>query len=196
LPRTLRLSPRDGALIKVPSEITGIPVNHITVYMDVPELIVDVVLIGSVRKMPVGANPTPASPTVIVWAATVPIPIAIEPRTYDETGTEPDTGIETGTVIPEDVRIILRHVNDLRLGRFDLDVVGLNDYLLLGVGPKNPISHRYRAQTLNRPGNILRLRDVGLPDSRSPLRVFRHHLKNRRIVRERLHTHVPVLGLN
>jgi hypothetical protein len=81
----------------------------------------------------------------------------------------------------------------LRLRRFDSDVIGVDGHNLLGITLKNPGLLGLAAQALNRSFHVALLRDIRLPERRSPIGVLCHHLKDLRIMRECLNADIPGL---
>ena len=191
---SLGFAARDSILIKLPADIPGVPVNDVSVHTDVSELIIHIRVVSTIRELSVGADPALPPPAVIVGPAPpVPVPISVEPGSNDEAGTEPDASIQTRVVIPKDIRIVFRHIDDLLLRRFDLNIVRLDEHLLLCIALKNSISNGQRTQALDRTSDIRPLHDIGLAYGGSPIRILRHHLQNRRIVRNCLDADVPRL---
>src|SRR5713226_4447911 len=89
--------------------------------------------------------------------------------------------------------IIGRHINDLRVGRFDDDCIALRCYLLLFIavqvaGLVSLLTHR-----LDSVGHILLLVGVGVTKIGSPREVLVHVFKNRGKLCEGLYARVPGL---
>jgi hypothetical protein len=164
--------------------------------MDVPKLIVHVKVVTRIEESPVRANPTAAVPTVIIRTTAAPVPISIQPRSDSETGTEDGHARRVGEISPQNLRIVLRNINHLRLSRFDLNVIGFDGDLLLGSVLKHSGLGCLCPQTLDRPFDVCPLHDVGLPKRGSPIGVVCHHPQDDRIMSDGLDAHIPVLPLN
>jgi hypothetical protein len=76
---------------------------------------------------------------------------------------------------------------------FDANVIGFDGNNLFGITLQNPGLFGLLAQTLDRSFDVTLLRDVCLSERCSPIGILRHHLKDLRIMRERLHTDIPGL---
>jgi hypothetical protein len=169
------------------------------VHVDISEPIVHIKVIPRIEIATVGANPPFASPAMIVGMVMVPVPISVEPGANDKTGSESDQterGIEDTRITPQRCRIIFRNIDDLRLCRLDLDRIRFNDDLLLRRILQSTGFESFAAQTLNRSLHIRFLLDKGLSNSRCPIRLLRHHIKDSGIVSNRLDTRIPGLALN
>jgi hypothetical protein len=90
----------------------------------------------------------------------------------------------------------LRNVNHLWLCRFDANVIRFDTDNLFGITLQNPVLLGLPAQALNRCFDITFLCDICLPERCSPVLVLRHHLKDLRIMRERLNADIPGLRLD
>jgi hypothetical protein len=102
--------------------------------VDVPKLIVHVEVVLRIEEAPVGANPASAFPAVIIRTTAVPVPVSIQPRSDRKTGTEDGLAAKVRGIRPQNLRIVLRNINDLRLRGFDLNVIRFDgDLLLRGV---------------------------------------------------------------
>jgi hypothetical protein len=87
----------------------------------------------------------------------------------------------------------LRNIDHLWLSRFDPDVIGFDSHNLFGIILENPGLFGLSTQALNRSFHIALLRDIGLPQRCCPIGALGHHLKDLRIMRERLNADIPGL---
>jgi hypothetical protein len=95
----------------------------------------------------------------------------------------------------DDRRIVYRHVDNLGDGRFDDDGLALgilDDRLFVG-GPQAALGLGLLSELLDRVHHPILLGQKGVSQLLRPLEPVIHHLQDRREVRERFHTRVPVL---
>ena len=114
----------------------------------------------------------------------------------------PVVGIRIGIVadrlprivrLVEHLRLILRNVDHLRIGRLDDDVVVLLDDLHLVVGLDHALGDRLVAQLLDGDQHVLLLVGDGVAERLRPFEVVAHHLDDLGIVEQRDHAAVPAL---
>jgi len=174
------------------------PVNNSSVHMDVSELIVHIIMIGAIDEPSVGSDPPAAVPSVVIRPGTVPVPVAVQPRADGEARAERNRIIRivVRVVTLQNSRVVLRNINNLRLCGFDPDVIPLDDDFLLRIAVENSGSLRLETQALNRPLHVLPLHNVGLSNSRDPVRVLGHHLKHIGIMGKRFDADIPGLRFN
>src|SRR5882762_6249498 len=90
-------------------------------------------------------------------------------------------------------RIIGRHVDHLRIGRFNNDCVSLCSDPLLLAAIQVPSLLSVLTHLLNSVGHVLRVVGVGLAQRRTPRQILVHVLEHGRKLRERFYARIPVL---
>src|SRR5882762_2866702 len=90
-------------------------------------------------------------------------------------------------------RIIGRHVDHLRIGRFNNDCVSLCSDPLLLAAIQVPSLLSVLTHLLNSVGHILRIVRIRLAQCRTPGQIFVHVLQHGWKLRQRLYTRIPIL---
>src|SRR5882757_219312 len=90
-------------------------------------------------------------------------------------------------------RIIGRHVDHLRIGRFNNDCVSLCSDPLLLAAIQVPSLLRVLTHLLNSVGHILRIVRIRLAQCRTPGQIFVHVLEHGWKLRQRLYARIPIL---
>ena len=133
-----------------------------------------------------------ALPPEIIDAVGVPVEVDIQPDT-DGVGRSP--GESTISRVNHH-RIVIRHVEILRLLGPDLDVAAVIDYLHLRIALQIARGLRFGAETLHRCHHIVALVDVCLAQSGGPIQLIGHHVQCGRVMRDGFHAHVPGLAVD
>jgi len=94
------------------------------------------------------------------------------------------------------LRVVLRDVDDLRVGREDLDDALLHDHLLLRGGLQVALGIGPGALRLHRLHHIRLLGQHGAAQLVGPIEVFVHHVDHVRVVRQCFHVGVPILRID
>ena len=102
--------------------------------------------------------------------------------------------VAPGRIPPVDnhaTRVVLRHVDDLRIGGHDLDDFFLDHDDLLGVALQIACRLRFAAECLDRFQHCALVSDNGLTERGCPVQVAAHALDDLGIVEQRLYCLVP-----
>ena len=200
-----------GTLSYVAAVIRNVSVVNASVNIDIPIAVIDVDAPVHIDVAAIDSDPAGPGPTVIVrsgWAVvTVIVVIAIEPRSdrkprRERQGTDRDClacgnaallFINRSLLHVNGFRIVLRNVDHLGLGRFKPYYVVLFDHGHLRRRNKIARIAGLKPQPLDGAVDILRLAYERLAERRRPIEVVRHGFQHRRVVRDRLYAHVPVL---
>src|ERR1700756_1770920 len=93
----------------------------------------------------------------------------------------------------DDPWIVFRHVHNVRLGRFDDDLLILRAHLFVLAAFQVPSLLRTITHDLNRVHYFLLLVDISIAEGRRPFQIFVHIGEHRRELRKSLHAGIPML---
>ena len=140
----------------------------------------------------------PSAPISAVDAAAVPVEIVIQPGSHRKThaeGEERRVARLVGLHI-DDLRIVLRHVNHLGVGRHDTNNFLLHDHCLLRGIPQITGCLSLGPKFLNGLHHVSRLNHKGLTHGGGPLQIFIHPKEHLRIAGEGFDAVVPGLRVH
>ncbi len=141
---------------------------------------------------------------MVVDVAVVPVAVVVQPRAHREARAERNRCCRNHSarrrtralLDVDDLRVVGRDVDHLRLRRHDRDVASVDDDLLLRVRHERSRGTRACAKPLDRRHHVGRLFDVRLADGRGPVEIVRHLVDDRRVVCDGLYRDVPVLAVD
>ena len=112
----------------------------------------------------------------------------------DRIGTRIDNSHRCGLLDDDNHRIILRHVYDIGIGRFDDDRLLFNDDNLLVVGFQVSCRVGARADLLDRIHDVFLLGDDRLAEFPGPVKIIIHGLDHLGIVEKAKNARIPILA--
>jgi hypothetical protein len=151
-----------------------------------------------VNIRPCVINPTGAVPAMIDHMMVTPVEVHGQPTPDYQTeakGNErrsarvPSLDIDNRRIIPRDIYV-------LRLGRNDLDIISIRNYILLAGTLQIAGVSRLPPETLDRTCYVFRLADKSLSQVGSPVHIISQHFQSIRIVGNCLDGLIPVLPIN
>jgi hypothetical protein len=174
--------------------------------MNISKIIIHVRTIPRVDELAAATNPASSSPPVIIGAGAKPVPIAVQPWSDEQAGSETNSSVRIGRIridriwieigiTPDGAGVILRNVNCIRLCRLNPDDIVRND-LLLVCALQIPGSPGLLSQALNRSFDCTSLSNIGLSYRCGPVRSLSHKREDIRIMSQRFNADVPVLDFN
>ena len=143
------------------------------------------------------ASASPALPTVVINTTPGPIAVAAQPSPDHESGAKADHSahrhyLSVGLDI-NDLRIVRRYIDVLRLRGYDLNVPTLVDDCLLRGRIQIAPQARHAAQALDGLHHISGLVHISLTDGGGPVDALAHHADDHWVVCDGFNADVPVL---
>src|SRR6185503_1077505 len=192
--------PTNGGLaVQIGSIRRGVAADYVSVDVDLAIAVVDIHIAVNIHIAPVDAYPATTAPPVVVDSLSTVVPVVVEPRADRQPRAKRDErrrdylASRRSAFNINDLRVVLRHIDHLRLRRFNSDNLALGDHFLLRGSLKVTGSAGLGAQFLDRVANLVRFRDVSLPECCRPFGILYHHVQHLRIMCDRLDAHIPVL---
>src|SRR6185503_7550977 len=192
--------PTNGGLaVQIGSIRRGVAADYVSVDVDLAIAVVDIHIAVNIHIAPVDAYPATTAPPVVVDSLSTVVPVVVEPRADRQPRAKRDErrrdylASRRSAFNINDLRVVLRHIDHLRLRRFNSDNLALGDHFLLRGSLKVTGSAGLGAQFLDRVANFVRFRDVSLPECCRPFGILYHHVQHLRIMCDRLDAHIPVL---
>jgi hypothetical protein len=139
------------------------------------------------------ASVSPAMPAVVVNTIPGPIAVAAQPSPDHESGTKAHHHCLTVGPDINDLRIVRRYIDVLRLRGYDLNVPTLVDDCLLRGRIQIALRARHAAQALDGLHHISGLVHISLTDGGGPVDALVHHVDDPWVVCNAFNAHVPVL---